>query len=391
MSWVDAVILVWVLLAALRGRSLGAVTQLLGFAGFLVGLYLGSLCAHPIAARLSDQTTRAVVTVCVVLGAAMLGALLGNVLGRWSNRAMRRVHLGSVDAVAGAGVGAIYALLSAWLIAGFLAQSSESWITQPIQRSAVLTTVDDVLPPVPSVIAGAESFLSTTVFPQVFANLIQPQTSAVAVPSLRGARELEGSAPGSVLKVLAVGGCGGVGREGTSFVVASDLVMTDAHVVAGEPDLEVVTASGNVRATAVLFDPQEDVAVLRVPGLDLPAVPLVAAVAQRGTLAAVVGYPEDGPLTLTPAGVAGAFTAEGRDIYGESLVDRDIYAITAAVQHGNSGSPLLVDGRAIGMVFSKSESQADTGYALRADALARDLATAVRARGAVGVGACLPG
>jgi hypothetical protein len=395
-SWIDAVIIVWVLLAAIRGRALGAITQLLGLVGFVAGIAIGALVAVPIASRLSVGAERTVVTVCVVLGIAMLGAIAGHVLGRWANVAMRRLHLGSVDAVAGAIVSAGGALLSAWLVAGLFTQSSVSWLTRPIQHSAVLTAVDAIMPPVPYVIAHAEALLSTAVFPQVYVNLIQPQTSAVPVPSSQDAVALAGSSVGSVLKVVAVGGCG-VAREGTSFVVARGLVMTDAHVVAGEPKLRVDTPRGAVDASLVLFDPELDVAVLGVPQLRVVPVGLDVGTVGRGTPAAVVGYPEDGPRTTEPAGIAGTLTAEGRDIYGSGLVDRAIYAVTALVRPGNSGSPLLVDGKAVGMVFSRSLSQSNTGYALRASAIEPDLARAVRLtrfkawHGTVGSGACTPG
>jgi S1-C subfamily serine protease len=389
-SWVDAVIIVWVLLAAIRGRALGAITQLLGLVGFVAGIALGAVIAVSVATRLHVGVERTIVTVCVVLGIGMLGAIAGNVLGRWANVAMRRLHLGTIDAVAGALVAAAGALLSAWLVAGLFTQTSISWLTAPIQHSAVLTAVDDIMPPVPGVIAHAEAFLSTEVFPRVFVNLIQPQTNAVRLPSVRVAAALARPAAPSVLKVLAAGGCG-VAREGTSFVVAPGLVMTDAHVVAGEPEIQVDAPRGVEDVSLVLFDPTLDVAVLRVRGLALAPIPLVTTTAPRGTAAAIVGYPEDGPRTLQPAGVAGSFTAEGRDIYGSTLVDRAIYAVTATVRPGNSGSPLLVADGAIGMVFSRSLSQSNTGYALRASALAADVRRAEATRGTVGAGACTPG
>jgi S1-C subfamily serine protease len=389
-SWIDAVILVWVVLAALRGRSIGALTQLLGLVGFVGGFVLGSLAAKPIAGRLHVAVERDIVTVGVVIGVALLGGVVGHVLGRWANTTLRRLHLGTLDAIAGAAVGAAGALLSAWLVAGLFAQSSVSWLTRPIQHSAVLTAVDAVMPPVPGVIARAEAVLSNDVFPQVYVDLIQPQTNAVRVPSPIATVALAGAAAHSVLKVLAVGGCG-VAREGTSFVVARGLVITDAHVVAGESVLDVEAPEGTTAASLVVFDPALDVAVLRVRGLALRPVPLRTSVVATATLAAVVGYPENGPRTALPAGIAGAFVAEGRDIYGGTTVNRAIYAITADVRPGNSGSPLLVHGAAIGMVFSRSLSQSNTGYALRASTLLRDLHRAERARRPVGSGACTQG
>ena len=265
-SWVDVVIVVWVALAALRGRSLGALTQLFGLVGFVAGLAIGATVAVPIAGRLHADVVRTAVTAGVVLGAAILGGIGGNVLGRWANVSMRRLHLGAVDAVGGAAVAGLGALLSAWLVAGLFTQSSVGWLARPIQHSAVLTAIDAVMPPVPSVIARAQAFMSTEVFPAAFAAVTQPSTTSVQLPTQRAADALSARASRSVLQVVASGGCG-VTRDGTSFVVAPGLVITNAHVVAGEPHVVVVTPSGSAAARLVSFDPSLDVAMLRVAGL----------------------------------------------------------------------------------------------------------------------------
>jgi Trypsin-like peptidase domain/Colicin V production protein len=390
MSWVDIVIVVWVVLAAVRGRALGALTQVLGLVGFVVGLAIGAAIAVPVAARFHVGVARTGLIAGIVLGVAVLAAIGGNVLGKWANVAMRRLRLGSIDALAGAAVAALGALLSAWLVAGLFTQSSVNWLAGPIQRSAVLTAIDAVMPPVPAVVARAEAFLSTDVFPVAFAEVTQPTTTSVKVPSQAAADALARSATRSVLKVEASGGCGEQ-RDGTSFVIAPGLVITDAHVVAGEPALRVVTTTGTRTAQLVVFDPKLDVAILRVPGLTSPSVRLVDATATVGTPGAIVGYPGGGPQTSQPAGVAGALSAQGRDIYGGGLVTRPIYAVTADVRPGNSGSPLVVRGGAAGMVFSRSLAQGNLGYAIRSSALGADLHLAERTSGTVGNGACTPG
>jgi len=389
MSWIDIVVIVWAVAAAVRGRSLGALTQLLGFLGFVVGLAIGSVVAVPIAGRLTAGPLRTIVTLGIILGVAVLAGFGGRVLGKWANVTMRRLHLGSVDAVAGAAVGVLAALLSAWLVAGLFTQSSIGWLTGPIQRSAVLTTLDAVLPPLPAVVARAQAFLSTEAFPAAFAAITPPRTSSVSLPTPRGARDIAASVAGSVDKVLASGNCS-VTREGTTFVVAPGLVVTNAHVVAGESHVDVVTSSGAVASTVVLFDPQLDVAILRVPGLQSRPVSLDAEPAAVGTHAAVVGFPENGARTAQPAGVAESFLAQGRDIYGGSLVTRPIYAVTATVLPGNSGSPLVAGGRAIGMVFSRSLTQTDLAYAIEASALVPEVRRAQLSPAAASTGACTP-
>jgi hypothetical protein len=389
-SWVDVVIVIWVVLAAVRGRSLGALTQLLGLVGFVVGLAVGAVIAVPVAARFHVGVARTGLIAGIVLGVAILAAIGGNVLGKWANVAMRRLKLGAIDALAGAAVAALGALLSAWLVAGLFTQSSVNWLAGPIQRSAVLTAIDAVMPPVPSVVARAEAFLSTDVFPVAFAEVTQPTTTSVTVPSQATADAIARRAARSVLKVQASGSCG-ERRDGTSFVLAPGLVVTDAHVVAGEPTLVVMTPEGQRTAQLVVFDPKLDVAILRVGHLSLSAVPLVGAIASVGTPAAIVGYPGGGPQTSQPAGVAGALSAQGRDIYGGGLVTRPIYAVTATVRPGNSGSPLVDRLGAIGMVFSRSLAQGNLGYAIRASALVPDLRLAEHAHGSVANDACTPG
>ncbi|HEY8080970.1 MAG TPA: MarP family serine protease [Acidimicrobiales bacterium] len=390
MSWIDVVIVVWVVLAAVRGRALGALAQLLGLIGLLVGLAIGSVIAVPIAGRLQAGVSRSIVTVCIVLGCAMLAALGGNQLGKWANVSMRRLHLGAIDAAGGAFVAAAGALLSAWLVAGLFTQSSVAWLAGPIQRSAVLTTLDAVMPPVPAVIARAQAFLSTAGFPVAFAGLTQPTTSSVGVPSQHAANLLAAASTRSVFKVVASGACG-VLREGTAFVVSPHLVITNAHVVAGERSIVVESEGGSqTSAHVVLFDPTLDVAVLQDDALSAPALRL-GGLAAVGTQAAAVGFPQGLPKTVTPAGIAGILTAQGRDIYGGGLVVRPIYAVSASVAPGNSGSPLVVDGTALGMVFSKSLSQDDLAYAIRSPALVRDVRRARSATSTVSTGACTPG
>ena len=57
--------------------------------------------------------------------------------------------------------------------------------------------------------------------------------------------------------------------------------------------------------------------------------------------AVVAGFPEDGPYQTVAARIRGAELARGPDIYQDADVTRDIYAVRAQVQPGNSGGPLL--------------------------------------------------
>jgi S1-C subfamily serine protease len=167
------------------------------------------------------------------------------------------------------------------------------------------------------------------------------------------------------------------------------LVVTNAHVVAGVDHPMVVDDHGPHQTTVLLFDPSYDLAVMRVVGLDEPSLTLDPDQVSRGVEAAVLGYPEGGPFTVDPAGIMAVFEAEGRDIYGRVLTVRNVYEIQATVRPGNSGGPLVQpDGQVIGVVFSRSTTSGDIGYALTSPGVLSRVVRAVSESKAAGTGAC---
>jgi len=366
-NWVDLVLLVAVVAAAVHGLRLGAMVQVVTFGGFWIGLLLGALLSIALVSSLRPGPWKSGVTLVVVLGLAVLFGTGGRVVGGWGNVTLRRHHLASVDAAFGVPVAVVAVLLSAWLVASVLSQSRYTWLSSAIDKSDILHEVDGILPSVPSVFSHVQSFLGTAGFPSVFAKFPPTAAPPVTLPSEAGAQVAARTAIGSTVKV--VGQACGLTQEGTAFVVAPHLVLTNAHVVAGEKagQTEVVAAGETYSATPVFFDPSYDLALLRTAApLGRPLV-LETATAGRGTEGAVIGYPENGALSVVPAGVAGSLAAVGRDIYNEGLVERQVYQIDAAVLPGNSGGPLLnTSGHVLGVVFSRSISSPDVGYALAA-------------------------
>jgi S1-C subfamily serine protease len=151
-------------------------------------------------------------------------------------------------------------------------------------------------------------------------------------------------------------------------VVAEGVVVTAAHVVAGVNNPRVLDASGNYPATPIWFDPDKDVAVLRVDDLRGPPLSLTTSTLSDRDAAAVLGFPGGGPLVVTPAVIIDHVTATGRDVYNRGLIFRNIYEVQAVVEPGNSGGPLVgPDGAVAGIVFSTSLSQDNIAYALMID------------------------
>jgi len=389
-GWLDLVIAVLVIGAVINGLRLGAMVQILSFVGFWVGLAAGVCLALLIARPLLAGWGRIALTLVLVLGIASLAGAAGSVLGRWASVTLKRLHLGVVDAAVGAAIGVVSVLLSAWLIAGFLVQVNDGWLSDAVGRSAVLRTVNTVMPPIPSALAQVQGLLSQEGFPSVFATVLPPAAATSLEPSSAAAMAIAQGSLRSVVKIFSAG-CGGY-VEGSGFVVAPGVVVTNAHVVAGIRAPAVIVGSSSYAATPVEIDPSLDVAVLRTSAPLGPPLNFQTSLSPRGTQAAVVGYPENGPLTISRAAVAASFRAVGRDIYGGGLVTRQVYELSANVLPGNSGGPLVgAGGVVLGVVFSRSTVQSDVGYALTAAAVSSAVAKGEAAHQAVSTGACPPG
>ena len=173
------------------------------------------------------------------------------------------------------------------------------------------------------------------------------------------------AAVASTAKIVAFG-CGGGAEAGSSWPVAPNYLVTNAHVVAGSSSVEVDTPNGATdHGTVVYFDPNVDVAVVYVPNLGLQPLQRASSDPQRGQTGAVIGYPGGGVERVVPAGVSGTETANGYNIYGDSLVSRDIAVLSASIIPGNSGGPLVdANGTVYGLVFAASTTTNNEGYAL---------------------------
>jgi S1-C subfamily serine protease len=387
-DWVDLVLILVVVAAAVHGLRLGALVQVLTFGGFLLGLLLGVVIADAIGSSIHSPGVRTAVALVLVLGLAVIVGIAGRIAGGWSYRALQRGHLASVDAILGVAVAVAAVLVSSWLLASLLSESRFVWLSSAIGRSDVLKAVDDVMPPVPDAFDHLQTFLGGSGFPPVFAGLAQPTAQPVATPSGTEADQIGSVAAGSTVKVI--GQACGYLQEGSGFVVAPGLVVTNAHVVAGEPSTDVIVQGVTYPATAVLFDPSFDLAVLRTKAPLGPPLDLDPDDVERGTQGAVLGYPQNGTLAVAPAGIASSLLAQGRDIYNQGTVVRSVYQLDADVQPGNSGGPVVeADGTVIGVVFSRSTVDADVGYALASPGVLSRVELAEARTSNVGTGACV--
>lgn len=388
-DWVDVVVIVLALVAAARGLRLGATVQLLSYGGFWLGLVLGAALAPSVAGGVRNSVTKAAVSLAIVFGAAIVLGAIGRLVGTRLWRGLRHIHLGPLDAAVGSVVAVVATLLACWLAGTILVQGPVPAVASGISESGILRALDRALPGAPSVFTRVEGFVNTSGLPQVFANITPPPSGPVPLAGPTQVNAAVASAGPSLVKVYGQG-CGEI-LEGSGFVVAPNLVVTNAHVVAGIANPMVIGTDGTYhQATAVYFNPDFDLALLRTAGLDQPALRLDTASVARGIKAVALGYPGGGPFAASPAGVVSVLRATGPNIYGSGNTTRVLYEISANVQPGNSGGPLVApDGEVIGVVFSKSVSYPDIGYALASPGVASRVAAAEASPVPSGTGTCV--
>lgn len=371
----DLVLVVLLLLFAITGYRQGFIVGVFSFAGFIGGGILAALTAPDlIQGWLDDPGQQALLAIAVVFLAAALGQFLSSYLGTLVRNQVTWDSARVLDAIGGALVSGLSVLLVAWFIGSTVANSALPTVAQQVKDSRVLQSVDSLMPE--SAHQGFSEFRSIvdqSAFPQVFSGLGTGELAEVEPPDpdvLTTPELIESSR--SVVKVLGTAPSCQRRVEGTGFAYGDDRIMTNAHVVAGvTDDLRVVTRDGHqLDATLVLFDAEQDLAVLHVPELDLEPLEFDHE-AEQGSDAVVAGFPRNSGFTAVPARIRAQQTAQGPDFYHETQVSREIYQVRAVVRPGNSGGPLLgPDGSVYGVVFAAATNEDETGYVLTADEVA---------------------
>jgi uncharacterized membrane protein required for colicin V production len=390
MDYLDAVIVVFLVIFAYSGFRRGLSGVAFSLAGLLIGLFLGAIVAPLIARAITaDRTTQPLFVIGIFLGITLLAEGIGATLGfRIRQRTMHSV-LGKADAGLGAVLGILGSLAAAWYLGLTFSQSAWVNLDNQINNSAIERALDGVMPRPPAFLATIGNLLHPGDFPNPFSTLLNPSNSPVSIPPLVNTPGIR-RAVNVTSKVIAAG-CNGGAEVGSSWPLAPGYMVTNAHVVAGSGSVQVQTPVDGRRytATVVVFDPNTDLAVLYVPGIGLQALTVVNRDPVRGTRGAVIGYPNGGREHVVPAAVSGTEMAIGYNIYGDAVVTRDIEVLAAQVIPGNSGGPIVNDaGQVIGVVFAASTAQADVGYALTISQVSRDLQSATNKRSAVSTQTC---
>jgi S1-C subfamily serine protease len=363
----DWIAIAIVLIAAVGGFRRGLVLSAFSLIGLAAGAYIGSrLAPHLLQGGSNSKWTPVAGLVGAVLGAVLLqfGALA---VASFIRGGIRVTPLRVIDSAGGLLFGIAIGIGVVWVAASVaLLTPGETGFRQEVERSAIVKQLDSALPPrtLLNLLARIDP-IPSVIGPK--APSLPPSKGVLRDPSIRAATT-------RIVKVL--GTACGVGVEGSGWVAGKNLIVTAAHVVAGEQDT-LVRIPGRLippPATVVVLDIHNDVAVLRVSGVDLK--PLPFADPQSGASVAILGYPLDGGLTATPGRIGKTATVLTQDALQHGPVTRSITAIAGHIQHGDSGGPAVdTSGRVESMIFAARRG-APSGYGVPPSIIRDDLAQA---------------
>lgn len=360
MTVLDWAILAFTFALALWGYRQGLIVGALTLVGFAAGAFIGSRIGPLLLSKGADSPYA---PLCGAMGALLAGALTAVTVESFAlglrEKILRRPFLQAADGAGGAALIASVALGLAWVFGAVLLHApSTARLRADIQQSVILRSLNDVLPPTGPLLNALDR-----VDP---APTVLGPAAPVAPPSAKIASDPDVlHAGGSVVRVLSTA-CG-LGIEGSGWAAAPEIVVTNAHVIAGADDTTVTTQDGaELGATPIYYEPKQDLALLRI-GAALPVLP-ISDKRREGENAAVLGYPENGPYTLEPARLGETRATISEDSYGNGPVERTITALSGAVRSGNSGGPLVdAGGRVVGTVFAATTSGPRGGFAIPAE------------------------
>jgi S1-C subfamily serine protease len=378
MTRLDWILLGVIAVAALVGLRKGLVAGMLAISGIVAGAVVGARLAKVVLPGGSHSPYAPLVGLAgAVVGAIFLESV-GSMVGSMFRSGLRLPPLRALDSAGGLVLGAAAGLALVWVFgATALLLPGQPTLRRDVQRSAVLGRLNDIVP--------SDTLLNVLARVDPFPAIAGPEIPTGPLDGPIASDRAVRAAAASVVRVL--GSACGLGISGSGWVAAPGLVVTAAHVVAGEHDTAVVPARSEQRlpAKVIGFDPKNDVAVLRVRGLT--ARPLALADPEAKRAIGIVGYPLNGPLDIEPGRIGRTDRVLTDDAYGHGPVARTITSLAGVVRHGNSGGPAIdSDGHVEATVFA-SRIGSPGGYGIPASVVRKVLD---KAFGPVSTGACAP-
>jgi S1-C subfamily serine protease len=376
----DVFIALFVVVTVLRGARTGFLAGVFSLVGVVVGASVGSRIAPSLMPENGNALYGAGITLGSILAFAVLGEVVARTIGGTIRERLSSPTSETLDGLGGAALGFALSLVLVWAVGVFALQSEPLTGLHPaVQDSRILKSLNERMP---------SGFLTQAVadlepLPQIKGpepEVAAPEGSIVEDPDVQ-------AASASTLRVTGIA-CG-YGVEGSGWVAGQNLVVTNAHVVAGETATRVqVGGTGQLLpAQVVVFDEKNDIAVLRVGGLDVTPLRLTAP--RSGDAAAVIGYPENGPLDIEPARTGTTQRVISSDAYDRGPVERVVTSFRVYVRPGNSGGPAVnANGRVVSTIFASRTDSNNAGYGVPSWIVRNYLQAAAGRNAPVSTGEC---
>jgi S1-C subfamily serine protease len=380
LNFLDLLIAIFIVVSVLRGARTGFLAGVFSLAGVVIGASVGSRIAPSLMPDGGDLLYGAGITLGSILAFSILGEVIARTIGGSIRDRLSDPSSGTLDGLGGGLLGLALSLVVVWAVGVFALQSVLIAGLHPaVEHSQILQSLTKRMP--------SELLTQAVADMQPLQRIHGPESDVAASegnivddPDVRAASERT---------VRITGEACGYGVEGSGWVAGRDLVVTNAHVVAGETaTLVQIGGSGrDLPADVVAFDERNDIAILRVDGLGLSSLRLAAA--QTGEAAAVIGFPENGPLNIKPARTRATQRVVSSDAYDRGPVERVVTEFRVYVRPGNSGGPAVdADGRVVATIFASRTDSDNSGYGVPSRIVQRHLRVAASRTTPVSTGGC---
>lgn len=391
MNVIDIILPLSIALIAYLGRNRGIIKQLCTITGVIVGLFAAAHTYSLLAHLTESSLLRTIVLLLIISAVTFLSYDLFNTLGSYlQKRHFFRTFIGTLpDKILSIVSMAVGAFIIFWLFALFFSSSLPSAVQIQIKNSNLLSYTTNSLTP-PAIITSINQLLHPFSPPDVFATG-EPDFDADTLPATERYAALDKAIAATSTSVgrITTWGCGAIG-SGTGFLIRNNLIMTNAHVVAGTSRITVEHNGISYNAQTILFNPKLDVAVLRLSS-NLQASPLtpITSPVTPGDSGAIISYPQNSSLTTHDVTILQTIQADGYDIYRTNKITRDIYVVRSNITPGSSGSPLIdPTGKLAGMVVGHATTDQRIGFIIGISHLSPILKSAHNLKQSVSTGSC---
>jgi S1-C subfamily serine protease len=388
MNFADLIIILFLIYMIYSGFKIGFLREVFPTVGFITAVTLSIIYIPLVIKHIGSQSSRAIWTLVLFIATTLVFITIGSQIGyRLKIKILKKHKIEKIDKILGLIIRLTGGVLVVWIFGLVLLKFPDQIVQSQAQQSFIISRINLYLPKTPSFISTIDNVIAPNGFPLVFISnepVVNTKLSLNSTPALNSAVNNDQK---SIVKLEGIG-CGGL-VEGSGFVAAKNLVITNAHVVAGIKNPFIFDSNGQHYASIIYFDPSLDLAILRTSNLAGSPLKINSSSINNGTIGAVMGYPGGGNLEAKTAAILDQINATGKNIYNQRSATREIYVLQADIIPGNSGGPFIGDdGSVDGLVFARSTVQNNQGYALVMAPIASALSSALNNYSQVSNGQC---